>query len=530
MMLRYVTRYFRYSITYGTICLLGCAHRSASIPPGYFPPSNTPNDSRVNEVLNTSSPKRSSFATDTSDPKKGKPFQLPSELPGSNTPPIVPPRFTPDTPAAERQKRLREIYPQLIPVRSEEVQDSYQGKALSLADLQTIALESSPAIRKSRAEADSAMGAMIQAGLYPNPTIGYQGDQIQPSSNALNNPAQHGAFLNQILKFPGKLPLAQAVAGYDYLNATIAVRRAQIDLATQVRQLYFAILVGQKSVEINTALAELADEVYQLQLSQLAAGEAAGYEPLQLYAQAVQARNLKIQSENTVRASWKRLAAALNQPDLPQPPFTGTADTISPMIDPERMKAQLLEANTDLLSARNNILQAHTNYRLQKLTPVPDLLTNTVVQRDNTNSTSQVNVQLGIQLPLFDRNQGNIASAMAQIVKTNEALQQTQNSLLGQFAEATNRYQANARVVANYRDRILPNLTRAYQGMIRRYQTEPEKVGFNDIVVAQQNLAQALQNYLSALEAQWQAFVDVGNLTQQDDLFENWDMGKPIQK
>ena len=64
----------------------------------------------------------------------------------------------------------------------------------------------------------------------------------------------------------------------------------------------------------------------------------------------------------------------------------------------------------------------------------------------------------------------------------------------------------------------MPNLGRAYRAMVRRYQVEPDKVGFNDIVTAQQNLATALQSYLSALDAQWKAAVDVAAITQADDL------------
>ena len=35
--------------------------------------------------------------------------------------------------------------------------------------------------------------------------------------------------------------------------------------------------------------------------------------------------------------------------------------------------------------------------------------------------------------------------------------------------------------------------------------------GFSDVVIGQQNLAQALQNYLAALSAQWQAVVDLAS-------------------
>jgi len=82
------------------------------------------------------------------------------------------------------------------------------------------------------------------------------------------------------------------------------------------------------------------------------------------------------------------------------------------------------------------------------------------------------------------------------------------------------RYEASKVTAASYRDLVLPNLARAYKAMIRRYQIEPDKVGFNDIIVAQQNLAQSMQTYLSSLDTQWKAVVDVATIVQLNDLYE----------
>ena len=76
--------------------------------------------------------------------------------------------------------------------------------------------------------------------------------------------------------------------------------------------------------------AAMADEVYRLQLRQLAAGEAAGYEPLQLYAQAVQARNALALARANYHANWRQLAAALGRPDLPPTPLAGPSAPPSP--------------------------------------------------------------------------------------------------------------------------------------------------------------------------------------------------------
>jgi cobalt-zinc-cadmium efflux system outer membrane protein len=179
----------------------------------------------------------------------------------------------------------------------------------------------------------------------------------------------------------------------------------------------------------------------------------------------------------------------------------------------------MLEQHTDLLTARNALVKAQTNLTLQRRIPIPDVTVNNTQQHDNATGNYQFNLQLGIPIPLFDRNQGNIRSAYAQIASATEKLTASQYDLTGRLAEAFTRYDSNKAIADNYRDRVLPSLNQAYASIIRRYQVEPDKVGFNDIVVAQQNLATALQAYLAALGAQWQAVVDVGNLSQQDDLY-----------
>ncbi|HEY1186996.1 MAG TPA: TolC family protein [Gemmata sp.] len=488
-----------------------------------MPPSTGPHDARTTDVLGPAVAHPPSVPPKA--PEKGPPgrppFDLPAALPGASAQPIVPPRFAKDTPATEREKAIRKAYPEIAPVGASAPAPS---GPMTLAELQHLATENSPVIRRAAAEADAQYGAVIQAGLYPNPTVGYQVDQIQPGLRippgaTFSGAGQQGAFINQLIKTAGKLSLAQKVAGFDYINALVAVRRAQIDVTTAVRTAYFAALVAERGVEVNRALVGLADEVYQLQLKQLAAGEAAGYEPLQLYAQAEQARNALTQAENTSRAAWIQLAAAAGRPDLTPAALVGSADAPAPVFDFATVQARALDQHTDVLTARNTIARADVNLKLQRRLPIPDLTTNQYHQYDNAAQTYQFGVQLGVQLPLWDRNQGNIHQATAQVVRANQALLTTQNELIGQLAEAFGRYNTNRAIAERYRDKIIPNLTRAYRALIRRYQVEPEKVGFNDIVVAQQNLTQALQAYLSALDGQWRAVVDVANLGQLEELF-----------
>src|SRR5262249_22296973 len=151
---------------------------------------------------------------------------------------------------------------------------------LTLADLQRLALSNSPLIRQAAADVDAARGAAQQAGAYPNPQVGYEGDNINSGATA----GFQGGFIDQVIKTGGKLRLTREAAQIDLANAQHAFRRAQTDLLAQVRGQFFAVLVALENIRVNRALVEFADKVYQVQV-ELAARQqatAAPYEPMAL--------------------------------------------------------------------------------------------------------------------------------------------------------------------------------------------------------------------------------------------------------
>jgi cobalt-zinc-cadmium efflux system outer membrane protein len=446
-------------------------------------------------------------------------LQVPPDLPGADAPPIR--TYPRDANPAQREAIVRSQVPDLGPI-GPEVHPVLppSGRPWTLAELQALALQNSPVIPRAVADVEAARGAVIQAGLHPNPTFGYEADQVQPGPvRDKNNAGQQGGYLNQLIKTAGKLQLSRLVALMDQYNAELALRRAQTDLAAQVRGGYFSVLVAEETVSVSRALARLTEEVFRVQQDQTAAGQAAAYEPIQLYVQAVQARNALIQAHNRYLSAWKQLAAALGDPALPPTVLAGRANAAVPQFEYAAAMARVTTAHTDVLTGENTIVRGRYALRLAEVNRIPDLQTNTVLQHDNAAGNNQFNLQVGFALPLFDRNQGNIYQARAQLERAVHDLQATRNDLARQLAAAFERYESNRLLVANQRDRIVPGLVRVYRAIYARYQQEPDKVSFNDVAVAQQNLAAALVSYMSAQSDQWTAVVDITNLLQTDDLY-----------
>ncbi|NQV28297.1 MAG: TolC family protein [Rhodopirellula sp.] len=444
-------------------------------------------------------------------------FKIPPDLPGADASPLRLPAYDKNQSFDQRRSLIQSLFPKLpYDMTSQSAVDRNESP-LTLAELQQLGLANSPVVQQAAADVETARGKAVQVGLYPNPTIGYEGDTIGTGGTAGYN----GAFLSQELITGGKLTLAQDSALLAMQATEADLRKARISLASDIRRAYFQVLLAQERLTFSHALAQLSEEVYRAQIDLVAGGENAAYEPLQLRVLAVQARNTVVQANTRVTAAWRQLAATLGVPDMTRTAVAGTIEAHAPQLDYDTARAMILSGHTDLVAANARISSAQYNLQLQEVIPIPNIELYTAFQHDDTspvNNTS-FNLQIGLPLPLYDRNQGNITSAHAQVQRSQQDLLDARNSLLNSLAEIYGRYSASVTIASSYREQILQDQVRVYRGVYDRFQQAGGSVDFAQVVVAQQTLAQAISSYLDVLGEQWAATVDLAEIVQVDDLF-----------
>src|SRR5207248_455750 len=122
-------------------------------------------------------------------------LKIPPDLPGGNVAPIELPPLTPEN-AAKRLAILDKLYPPLRPLGPDpKPSPGPEGHALTLADLQRLALANSPLIRQAAANVEAARGNAIQVGLPPNPTLALEWDTI----GTAGGPGYVGGFFEQVI-------------------------------------------------------------------------------------------------------------------------------------------------------------------------------------------------------------------------------------------------------------------------------------------------------------------------------------------
>ena len=445
--------------------------------------------------------------------------KIPSEIPGSNAPRIeLPQRIHDDDVVGRAQKQ--EAVSILFPRRPDpKMLELPSDRVMSLDQFESIALDHNPLIAQALAYVTIVEGAAIQAGVSPNPILGWEADTVGSSFSR----DYQGIFASQLIKTAGKLPLQRDIANMDLMNAKLAYQRTRNEILHTVRTNYFNVLVAYESMRYSTALVQLGNQVNDAMVARLRGGVTSWYEVTQYEALVGQAVATMGQSQNQYRSAWKQLAASVGIPGLRPAKLEGRADMKVPNFDYDTLLARVMTVHPDLHASKNLEVQAQRNLKLQQVIPIPDVTVSGAFQNDFTTpgyNRLSYNTNVSVPVPIFDRNQGNIRSAQGRLKFSSLQYSVKTNELVTSLSRAFGDYQTARSSAERWKNQILPDLVRAYIGVYDAYLGGIPDADFGAIIVAQQNLAGGVATYVGFLSTQWTTFFDIGNLLQIEDLRE----------
>lgn len=423
-------------------------------------------------------------------------------------PEVVPVSHQQETdPFASGESRAGEVAvpPAPQPANSGGIAEIGQG-SLTLADLEQMALQNNPTLRQASLQVQQEQGNWLQAGLYPNPTVGYMGDEIGHQGSA----GMQGGFVSQNFVTADKLQLSRAVAAQDIEQARWRAEAQRLRVLNQIAILYYSVLGAQRTVEVVGELeeiaargVEIAQQLYDAQQSPRtdvlqAEVDLAGVELL--------LRNARLQEQ----AARRQLAAAIGIPELPPVPVTGTLDAELPPVDFEARWQQIQAASPVLHAARTQIERARARVRREQAQPVPDIQTQGSVQQDLGSGDTVFGAQVGIALPVHNRNQGNIAAASAELCRAVENLARLEFALQHQLADAQRRVEVAQVQVELYRDTILPKAEETLRLTTEGYAAG--EVDFLRVLTARRSYIENYIEYVAALTNARAAAVEIDGL------------------
>src|SRR5213596_728203 len=118
-------------------------------------------------------------------------------------------------------------------------QEKVKGALVTLGQVQKIASDSNPTLRQAEAEIRTAKARQQQAGLYPNPTVVYTGDEIRGGSVG---GGKQGFFVQQTIVTGRKLGLSRDVFGRGVKRAEIEAEEQKMRVQSAVKMAFLRVL------------------------------------------------------------------------------------------------------------------------------------------------------------------------------------------------------------------------------------------------------------------------------------------------
>ncbi|WP_291983211.1 TolC family protein [Luteitalea sp.] len=294
--------------------------------------------------------------------------------------------------------------------------------ALTIDQAVDRALEHNLAVLAERVNLSIADARLVTARLRPNPVFSLGADHLDwlgTGYDQVNNagPPEYSARTDFLFERGGK-------------------RARRIDLATAVRttsQLLFEDRVRQLTLDVQTACADVLrarstlalaqdslaalNDLVRLNEQRVRAGDLAAVELLRTQLAQLQFETTVRQAEVGLRVARTRLQALIGLAATdPLPEIEDDPSRVRPAVDLADVTARALAQRPDLLAARAEQARSQAEVRLQLAQGLVDYSVGAEYRRQQgvAGKGNSIGVFFSSNLPLFNRNQGEIARARAE--------------------------------------------------------------------------------------------------------------------
>lgn len=380
---------------------------------------------------------------------------------------------------------------------SEPLPAGNSASGLSLEHLEQLALANNPSIARAAAQVAAARGNWSQVGLLPNPSVGYEGQQLGSGGLA----EQHGVAVSQEIVRGGKLRLNRNIAAGDVAIAEQQLAAQQQRVLTDVRLAFYQVLLADRQIEIAQGLVQINESGMKAANALQQAKEVGRGDVLQSQ---LELENGRIQLENARhrrQAAWQALTAVVGCTQLDPQALSGDASGPPKVLSYDETLARLVDLSPEVAAANQRISRAAAALDRARVERVGNVNFQGLVNwRDNgIGGKPDGGVGVMVPVPVFDRNQGGIRRAEAELTAARREYDQIELSLKNRLAPVFEQYLNARNQVQRYQTQILPAAKESLELTQRGYQAG--EINYIALLTAQRTYAQINWNYLEALRA-----------------------------
>jgi len=218
-------------------------------------------------------------------------------------------------------------------------------------------------------------------------------------------------------------------------------------------------------------------------------------------------------AENELDQIWRQIGAVVGDPFLKPARLAGDLEQGLPELEQEQLLATLLRESPEVKRAQAGIERARASLVRAKAEPTPnlflrggmgysaELLETFPPQPPGRKSGPEAFAEVGLRIPIFNRNQGAIAEASAELDFAEREARRVELMLRARTASAFRAYQNALSVAIEYREQIVPRARQAYELYLASFRQMA--AAYPQALIAQRTFFQTQAEYVRALVDVW---------------------------
>lgn len=384
---------------------------------------------------------------------------------------------------------------------------------MSLDDFLKLGDANNPTLKQANELVQRTQQQARQAALYPNPSVGYQGEQIRGGSYG---GGEQGGFVQQTIILGGKLGARRDIYQQQQKSDEIGVTEQIYRVHSDIEQAFYDALTAQESVRLRRQLLGVALDAVET-VHQLAnVGQADEPDILQTEVEAEQAKVEYAKAQRNYLQTFQVLAAISGKPGLPVCPLHGDLEA-TPDLNAEQLVETIVADSPAVQRAKQEVTVAEARLKDANREIVPDLQLCAGEQYNgeqiSANPVKPVGAQsfasAGINIPLWNRNQGNIGAAKVDVERARQDVLREQLALRQQTAPLAQAFESARFEASRYKTELLPRASKAYQLYLQKYWQMAQ--AYPQVLVSQRTYFELQNSYLMALREVWRNAVALQN-------------------
>jgi cobalt-zinc-cadmium efflux system outer membrane protein len=391
-------------------------------------------------------------------------------------------------------------------VASEAPQGSSGLQVLSIDDAVKAAVDHNLNLLAARANLTIAEAQMITARLRPNPVMSASADSLDwlgtpfTEANGLG-PSQYSLRVDVPFERGGKRELRIQTASFEKQIAEAefadAVRRLRLDVMIACIDL----LEAKAKLQLARDNLNTFEQLVQVNQRRLTSGAIPQVELTRVRVAMLQYRNTERAAELAVVQARVRLMPLIGR-TADQIPVDVNGDlSIMPAVNPlslATLQQLAKQARPDLKALRQEQARSQADLKLQLAQGKVDYTLGVAFERQHgvLGSANALGAFFSVPLPIFNRNQGEIARAAAQQDKSNTSIAALETDVSGEVTAAYQEFETARRILQDIETDLLTPSKQARETTAYVYQAGATSL--LDVLDAQRAFNDTMETYYTA--------------------------------